>query len=146
MPRYFGPCGEIIINIAGAGEGFIAEEVSGQLSLASGASGDIITLTPPSGKRVRLDMLNSNTGESGLTVTVSGNVVINSLNLAGSAAALSTGDFRVGLTGAPGTSEPRGNDSSVLNLVTSNSNDTIVIAKDTGSTTSTITYSYSYGD
>ena len=144
MPRYFGPCGEIIINIAGAGEGFVADETSGMLLLSSGASGDIITLTPPSGKRVRLESLYSTGDEAIITVTVGAATVVNSLTLTTNAApTLASGEFTVGNTGSSG-----GNGGASTNqyLLTKNSNDTIVITKDTGSTGTIIYYSYSYGD
>jgi hypothetical protein len=143
MPRYFGPCGEIIINIAGAGEGFIADDIGGTFILPSGASGDIITLTPPAGKRVRLDMLNSTNDEAGITITTTTDTVINSLTLASKVQAMAAGEFMIGESWA---SAGVSGGSSAPYILTKNSNDTIVISKDAGSTSQSIYYSYSYGD
>ena len=125
MPRYFGPCGEIIINIAGAGEGFIADEVSGMLVLSPGVSGDIITLTPPAGKRVRLDSFYTTVDEPLITITVGAETVVSSLTAAAySTSILAAGEFSVGSTGVTGGS---GGASTNQSFVTKNSNDTIVI-------------------
>ena len=138
MPRYFGPCGEIIINIAGANEGFIAEDISGTLILAGGVSGDIISLTPPAGKRVRLDMLNAASDQAGITITTTTDTVIDSLTLTTKASDMSSGDFMVGEFNSGGYNVPY--------ILTKNSNDTIIVSKDAGSTSGVIYYSYSYGD
>lgn len=144
MTAFFGTGGQIVINTVGAGEGFIASEVPlGLTSVSSGASGDIFTLTPPSGKRVILDFLYSSATETGITITVGGVDIISGLDLAAPSSNLAAGQFKVGNVSI-GSSQ--GGDSNIPSIITENSNDTIVLTKDAGSTGSIITFSYRYGN
>ena len=47
----------LLSSVTGGGGGFTAKFDSGGLSVASGATGTYITLTPPSGQKVKLYQL-----------------------------------------------------------------------------------------
>ena len=77
MTRQFGPCGVTIIQ--GSGGGFpLRGGNNGSQLISSGATGDIISITPPLGQRVRivslysLSVLQTNT----LTLNIAGDPVI----------------------------------------------------------------------
>ena len=131
---------------AGGGE-FKPSFFSGSLTLAAGASGTVISLTPPPGKKVRLSLLTaSNTGnENGMTVNVDGVSVISSLILTDSRGTSVAGYFYIGGLGAMGGSGTLSNGFGILNL-TSEADGSIQIIKDSGSTVQTLVYAYQYGD
>lgn len=125
--------------VGGASSGFVPTFVSGSLSIASGSSGDILTITPPAGKRARLMALMIVSGqESGITVSVGGNEVIDSKTLT---TAVGNGRFQIGVSSD-------GDDTSVVSCpyLEAQDGESIVVTKDSGSTGSVIFYSYMYGD
>lgn len=147
MPSNQGPWGQIIINNSVTAEGgLIPDEHSGiMLATATAVAGAIITLTPPAGKRVRLDHLNSFSDANGVSITVGGNLVVDSKTLKNRGDGISSaGDFRIGSVG-PRSDAGRGSDSTIPYLLTKNANDTIVISTDTANNT-TVYYAFSYGD
>lgn len=122
-------------STVGAGE-FNPTFFSGGLQIAAGASGTILTLTPPLGMRVRLVGLNS-TGEAGISVTADGNPVVTNLSLNNGTG---VGGFAVGKA----TSSPSTGQAALLDFIDAKSS--IAITKVSGSTSVPILYSYAYGE
>ena len=88
---------ELLSSIAGGSGGtFLAKFASGVLGVGAGATGAYITLTPPSGQRVKLTLLHAGANQTNLTtVTVGGNAVVTSLNLRTEGTASTTG-YKIG--------------------------------------------------
>ena len=125
--------------VYGGGGSFTPTFFSGALQLTSGATGTLLTITPPAGKKVRLTSLVMTTGgttEASISVSSSGSPVVSGLTLV-SAASGSVCSFVVGQT-VNGVS---GNNIDYVDSISS-----ITISKSSGSTTNPITYSYAYGD
>lgn len=114
---------------------------SGVQRIAAGSSGDILILSAPAGKYVRLDSLGvNNTNESGITITIDGNIVVDSLILEDATQSSTVDTFCVSQGG--GIS---GINSASISLFASDLiGSTITISKDSGSTANFITYSRSY--
>ena len=74
---------ELLSSVTGGGSGFVTKFTSGSVFVASGATGTYITLTPPSGQKVKLTMLLSSATQTNLTtVDVGGSTVLTALPLA----------------------------------------------------------------
>ena len=107
-------------------------------TVAPGASGAIITLTPPSGERIVLTCLaTTGSAEGGVTVNVNGSPVITSKDLdSDTTTALDRFNVGAGSNGSvfsyPGT----------LKEIVGGIDEVITVVKDTGNTTRTIAYSY----
>lgn len=130
------------IELVSGGGIQVEEFISGKLSLASGASGDILTISPASNQIVQLTGLVCSAGgaESGITVTVGGREIITSLILDTNNES-QVGEFSVrGLASAS-----TGNDfTGTVQTINGAAGEDIVVSKDTGSTSSTISYSYNF--
>ena len=125
--------------IYGGGGSFTPTFFSGALQIASGASGTLLTITPPIGKKVRLTalvMTNSGAAEAGISVLSGGSTVVGPLQLL-SGAATGVGSFTVGQVGSAAAA----NSIEYIESISS-----ITITKSTGSTINTISYSYAFGD
>lgn len=112
---------------------------SGSLQIPSGSSGDLVVITPPSGKRVVLNTLCGGT-ETGMTVSGSsvGSVITSlTMNTTSSAA----GTFQI----AAGSSTTTINNNGYINQLVFGINEAVTITKDTGSTAIILYYSYAYG-
>lgn len=113
---------------------------SGTLQVNAGATGTILTITPPAGKKVRLIGLCCSTGtEANITVSTDTGIVVGPLTLA-VASGSSVGQFVVAsnlsIGGAPSTN----------GIPYIESLSALTIAKTSGSTTNPILYSYAFGD
>lgn len=128
-------------TIIGAGGDFIPRETSGNQSIAASTSGDLATLTPPSGQRVRLNGLiaATATNETGITVLVGSTEVINSKAITNSADNATNSLFI--LNGSP-TSVQANCVPPLLGKV----DEVIKIQKDTGSTANILFYSFQFGE
>jgi hypothetical protein len=127
--------------IYGGGGSFRPTFFSGSLTILSGASGTLLTITPPVGKKVRLVSLSSAvaTSEANIQITVDGSIVVGPLNLSSSLPA-GAGQFCVGSVSGP---------SGAINNVSIDYLEgisSIVITKTTGSTSNALSYSFAYGD
>jgi hypothetical protein len=125
------------------GGGFRTTFFSGPLQIASGVAGNILTLTAPTGKRVRLVSLVqavSGAGQVGVSVLVDGNTVVNSMELQGTASKLA--GFVLGQAITP-VSTSGGLGATVLLYVEGS---VITVNKSGGATTQEINYSYEFGD
>lgn len=126
-----------------AGDDKFISFYSGTLQLASGAAaGDIITITPPAGKRVIIVTLMSGAAESG--ITLSGSVegaVISSKVLQGQVTNV-VGSFAIAqVIGTTNMSVGAGNILSLKFAIDS----VVTVQKSGGPTASIIYYSYAYG-
>ena len=88
------------IKVGGGGGGmFTAKSISGRVQLASGAAaGAVITLTPPSGQRVKLTVLQAEVGagaQVNMTLTVGANTLITSQTLSSESNTI-VGGFKIG--------------------------------------------------
>jgi len=130
--------------IYGGGGSFKPSFFSGGLSIPSGSSGALLTLTAPAGKKVRLLSLNVASGtEAAIQVTSEGSTVIPSSTLTGSSVATG-GAFGIGrIAGGNGGGAGTVVNSSIDYI---ESNTTIVVTKTAGNTATAIFYSYAYGD
>lgn len=114
--------------------GDVSRLVSGTLTIAAGASGTILTITPTSSlRRVRLTFLGMATSpEPGVTVRVAGNDVVDSKTLAAAAATqVNDGQFAVGIAEQGATL-----------FIQGALGETIEVVKDSGSTGNALLYGY----
>ena len=125
---------ELLSSITGGSGGFVSKFISGELLVSSGASGTIITLTPPAGQRVLLTRLGASADESGITLAINGDNVVSSLTLAGEGTAVGVGEFIIGAYGTG--SEPP---------ILGKTDEAITVIKDTGTTANNISYNYQFG-
>lgn len=118
---------------------FVPNSISGGSQLSTGASGAILTVTPPSGERaVLVSLLCQGAGsESGITISVGGTNIISAGQLAGSA--ISSGQFIIssGVSSEHTTTESAYITPPIIGGV----DEAIVVTKDTGSTSNFISYS-----
>jgi len=117
---------------------FKATLCSGTLSIASGASGTLATLTSTGGRKIRLTMLSVANGgsEAGISVVADGVTVISALKL--DAGLHTAGNFTIGY-GVSGGAAMQGNINHIEAF------NTITITKASGSTANTIYYSTEQG-
>lgn len=129
--------------IYGGGGGFAPSFFSGALRILAGATGTIITITAPVGKKVRLTALWSTSDNADVSVLVNGSAVINALTLTKEPNAI--GAFAVGRVGlSDGNGSVIVGSSSTIDYI--ESINTITVVKNTGSTVGSVFYSYAYGD
>jgi hypothetical protein len=117
---------------------FITKTMGTNLTVASGTSGTLITLTPPSGQRAMLEFLVTSAfpGEPAITVNSGVNVLISGGTLDDNAGALDPGAFSVGVrSGAAGDRGP----------IFGEIDEVITVVKDAGSTATALNYSFRYG-
>lgn len=125
--------------IYGGGGSFVPSFFSGALQIAPGATGTILTITPPVGKKVRLTSLvvaNLGSSETNVSILSAGVTVIGPLTLS-SAGGTVVGTFTVGQTVNAGLA----NSIEYIESISS-----ITITKSPGSTTVPVSYSYAFGD
>lgn len=117
--------------------GFKATECSGTLTIASGSSGTLATLTSSGGRKIRLTMLFPESGaETGITVTTDGVAVVSSKQL--SLSTNSAGSFAVGAFQS-------GAASFIGNVKYIEANNSIAISKASGATSNSILYATEQG-
>ena len=130
--------------IVEAGGDFITRAASGG-TISSGVTGTILTLTPPSGQRVRLTHLSTTAGvsQTGISVATGASTIISNRELNGdSPIAFPDFDFSVGnyqpySAGSP----PSGN----YHQFTGKTDEVLTLIKNAGNTTVTIYYGYEFG-
>lgn len=133
----------ISLKASAGGGSFKPTFFSGTQVVPAGVSGNILVLTAPLGKKVRLVSLGCTAGfvESGITVTSdTGDVIANKVLQGNPTTTVDT--FAVGqmvVTGGGGAP----NFTAIDYIESSN---TIVVTKTAGSTAYAIYYSYTYGD
>jgi len=130
------------IEVGRAGGVFVPTFISGTQQVVFGSSGVLITITPPSGKRVLLSsLLNNSFNETNIKLTVGGvDLITNTLNYSNS----STGKFAIGQGGAGTVSE--GNTAGTYQQIIGGVDEVITVTKTSGTTGDTIYYSYQFGD
>lgn len=133
----------ISLKAASSASPFVLESFSGQLTIASGATGDILTLTPAANKKVKLDALIAVTQQSGISIYRGAVKVVDNKNLLTSGTAPIANSFVVGVGVATGTSG--GGGAAILQSVEGRINEVIRVVKESGSTTADINYSFSTG-
>lgn len=112
---------------------------SGSLSVASGATGTILSITAPAGKKVRLTALLVDTGtEANIQVSTDTGIVIGPLVLQPTSDGAADGRFVVG----PNSAATR--PTAGIDYIESTSS--IIVEKTSGATANTIRYAYAYGD
>ena len=124
-----------------AGEFFALDAFSGTIS--AGVTGDILTITPPPGRRVRVTHLSTPPGASqaGISMGLGSETIVSEVAINGdapSAGAVSVGEYQEYTAGAP----PSGN----YPFWTGAANEVAVISKNAGNTTQTIYYGYEFGE
>jgi hypothetical protein len=131
-------------DLSNSGGGSAISFFSGTVVLASGASGDLITLTPPAGKRVIIKTLfPADYVESDITIqgSISGEIV--SGKTLNANAAQAAGTFFIGQSTYSGTTEIN-NAGGIIELA-GEVDEVITVKKNTGATGAAIHYSYAYG-
>lgn len=124
-------------SIVGSGNALILSDFTGAQTVASGASGDVLTITPPSGKSAVLAGLAADTlQETGVTITVGTRTFVSSKTLT-SGIADSSGEFNIGSLSVTATSQNPGN----IQMLIGRPDEVIRVTKDTGSTANIINYS-----
>lgn len=126
MSRQFGICSQVVT----VGD-FIPKFMSDVIDLAPGASGVIVTLTPPAGQKVKIVAFFTTAGnETGLTFKAAGNAVATAVTVG---IVTNSAVFRVG------------GDSVNHPYLLGETDQVITIEKDTGSTVNTLRYFYEFG-
>jgi len=118
---------------------------SGLQTITSGASGTMVTLSPPSGQKVRLTALGmvATTTETGITVQVNSVDAVDSKVLVGTNATTANGFLIApGIPNGIGASEV----GSAYPPIVGGIDEDITIIKDTGSTAADIIYGYQFGE
>ena len=129
-------------SIIKKGGDFITRFASGGV-VASGATGTLRTLTPPTGQRVRLTHLSTTAGANqvGISVTLGVETVIDELDLDGDSPNVDTkfsvGNYQPYAASLP----PYGN----YHQFTGKTDEALVILKNAGNTTVAIYYGYEFG-
>lgn len=119
------------------GSGFKLKEFSGRQQIAAGASGDILTITPAAGKKVKLTGLASLTTESGISVYRGATKVINNKSLRNSSSeALNSFVIGYGLNAGTQT----------LDEIQGEINESIRVVKETGVTGDAVNFSFAEGE
>lgn len=132
----------IDLRLKGFGGQFLVEFPSGAQN-HSLSSATPLTITPPAGKRLRLDSLFGGVDFPNTTVTIGGTVVISNRQLSSSFGSGSSGEFIVshGVAGVIATQPSN----TVQPLLAFEPDQSIVIST-TSAVTATIRYSYSWGE
>jgi hypothetical protein len=128
------------------GSGFNFSFFSEELLMASGASGDVITITPPAGKKAALLILAANdTPESDVQILLGSDVVFS--GSLGSRTGEGLATFKVGLasglTAGTSTVTVLGVVDKIINNAAGQS---IIVRKSSGATTQAIRYAFGYGE
>ena len=129
-------------TIVEAGGDFITRAASGG-TISTGATGTILTLTPPTGQRVRLTHLSVTAGpaQSGISVLLGAATVIDELTLDGdtpnTTANFSVGKYQPYAAGAP----PMSN----FPQFTGKVDEALIILKNAGNTSIDLYYGYEFG-
>lgn len=122
---------------------FVTRSISGG-SISAGATGDVITLTPPTGQRVVLTHLSTTAGvsESNISVLIGGLDVTGVVSISGSSpaplATLSVGSYQPYAAGNPPSNNHR--------QLAGGTGEPIVVRKNSGTTVNTLFYSYQFGE
>ena len=121
----------------GGGGQFKSTFFSGRKTVSSGAAGDFLIITPPSGQKVKLTGLASGGAEDDINITVGSTLVVNSLRLFSSTPPgvdnFVIGD-NVGLAGSAGNTQ----------YIMGDLDESITINK-VAATANNIAYSYEFG-
>ena len=128
--------GELLSSVTGgSGGGFITKFASITITVASGQTGTYITLTPPSGQKVKLNMLLSTAVQTNLTtINIGGVAVVTSVIMATNLNNPASGNyFKIG--GSP----------TISAHVTGGINEVLEVLTDV-STSSTTNYAYQFGE
>ena len=132
---------ETLSAIVKTGGDFITRAAAGG-TIAIGVTGDL-TLTPPSGQRVRLTHLSTTSGsqQSGMSVLIGGVDITGVVSIKGDApvytGTLSIGSYQAYTAGSP----PNANHSQFTGSI----DEPVIIRKNAGNTTVTIYYGYEFG-
>lgn len=132
-------------SLAGGGGGFIPDFISTPLNINSGLSGDLVSYTPPPGKRAALIFLVvSGTGASqtGVSVRFGANTIATG-NVNNQDGIIGVGILKVGL-GIKGSSSSGG--AGLVDAIISKEADLPLVIHKADPTTATILYAYAYGD
>jgi len=127
---------QTLTSILGSGGGFAIREASKLISIPSGQTGTYITITPPSGQRVRLTTLFSATLQTNqTTISVGGNAIVSGALLETATSPISSGsdEFRVGGDGVI-----------IHQMIEGGTDEAIEISTDVATSSNTI-YSYQVG-
>lgn len=111
---------------------FRPDWVSLSLQVPAGVTGDVLTLTPPAGKRVALFLLMTTSPQSGISIAVGSTNFVTDAILDDTG--LTSGCFRIGPDGT------------VDKLVAKEKDTLIYVRKNAGNTTVPIHYVWGYGD
>lgn len=122
---------------------FVLESFSGSLAIASGASGDILTLTPAANKKVRLEVLVADVIQTGISIYRGSVKVVDNKDLQTAGGSTNLNAIIVGASQANFTTAGAG--AHVLQVVEGKVNEVIRVVKESGSTSAIIKYSFSTG-
>ena len=123
---------------------FVALEASSG-TIGTGVTGDILTVTPPSGRRVRLTHLSTTSGSSQTDISITLGIapVLVSQSISGYLPQANSGRYSIGrfqpyTAGAP----PSGNHP----FITGKTDEALIISKGAGNTGIAIYYAYEFGE
>lgn len=125
-----------LTSLVGGGGGFRPDTVSAIVEIASGVTGVLATITPPSGKKAAITFLAASANQTGISVEINSVTVVSTNALAASTGAGGPGQFTIG----------QGSSSIFPYLLAGAVDQSITITKDAGNTTNSIRYAYAYGD
>ncbi len=123
---------------------FVASEAGGG-TINSGVTGDILTLTPPAGQRVRLTHMSTLSGfeQNGISILFGSTTVLSEKIISGPVPNAQTDRYSIGsyqsyAAGAP----PSGNHK----FITGKTDEALIINKNAGNTARAIYYAYEFGE
>ena len=128
----------INLRSKGGSGGFITRYVSGSRIIPSGASGDVLVLTPPAGQKVRLTSLGAvGTDCLDMTLKVGGETVVTSSPVAFDG--ITIGSFGTGRLPVVNTPNVTADFNGAIN-------ESITLTRVNGNTNSDIFYQYQFGE
>ena len=134
----------ILLSAVMSGGDFVSRLIgSGSIPAATSSASPLLTLTPPSGQRVRLTHLSTQAGDvqTGISVDFGTTTVISNSAISGATPTFgsrSVGSFQPYAAGVP----PQGN----VIYLTGKTDEAVVITLGAGSTAEIIYYGYEYGE
>tara|TARA_R110002124_G_scaffold155932_2_gene323123 strand:+ start:231 stop:626 length:396 start_codon:yes stop_codon:yes gene_type:complete len=117
---------------------FVPTFISPTATISAGASGSIITLTPPSGERARLTSLVSNRTDNVVTVSVGG------VNVISKALGTDAANTNLFIIASGGSQTYLNSNNGLIREIMGGVNEQIIVIR-SGLTSATIRYAYQFG-
>ena len=131
----------LLSSITGGSSGFSTRFISGFQIISSGVTGDLVTITPSAGRKVKLSTLQTNnttTLQAGISISIGGTDIITEKILGGGNSA---DEFIIGVQATDSVLTPGRHLS-----IQGNTDEVVKIVKNAGNTGVDIYYAYEFGE